>query len=141
MKNLSLITLAALVVALVTVGPLQAQSSNVSGALRVNIPFQFNVGHERFPAGAYLIAPVFESSIKIQHIAGGKATVVLTNWTGGGQGAQGPKLVFNKYGDRHFLSQLWLNRSDTGRQLFVSAEEIEMARTVPQESTVIMVRK
>ena len=141
MKNLSLITLSVLMLVFVGVAPLQAQSTNVSGASRVNVPFQFNVGHEKFPAGDYLIAPVLDSSIRIQNISGGKAAVVLTNWTSGGDGVQGPKLVFNTYGDRHFLSQLWLHRSDIGRQLFVSAEEIEVARTVAQGSTVVMVRK
>jgi hypothetical protein len=140
MKNLSLITLSVLMLVFVGVAPLQAQSINVSGASRVNVPFQFNVGHEKFPAGDYLIAPVLDSSIRIQNISGGKATVVLTNWTSGGR-VQGPKLVFNTYGDRHFLSQFWLHRSDIGRQLFVSAEEIEVARTVSQKSTVVMVRK
>jgi hypothetical protein len=141
MKNLSSITLSTLVLVLVIAVPMQAQSGNPSGAIRVNIPFQFNVGSERFPAGDYLVAPLFDNSIKIASVDGRGATVVLTSWTGGGLKTQGPKLVFHKYGERRFLSQLWLHRSDTGRQVFASAEEIELARMVPQESTIIMADK
>ena len=141
MKNLSFITLSALVLVLVIAVPMQAQSGNPSGAIRVTIPFQFNVGSEKFPAGDYLVAPLFDKSVKIESVERRAATVVLTSLTGGGPKIQGPKLVFHKYGERRFLSQLWLHRSDVGRQVFASAEEIELAGAVPQETTIIMVRK
>jgi hypothetical protein len=39
----------------------------------------------------------------------------------------GQRLVFNKYGDQYFLSQVWLS-VDRGRQLFPSGTERNAAR-------------
>ncbi len=141
MKTLSLIILTALVLVVVTVVPLQAQSSNTSGALRVTIPVQFTVGTQKLPAGDYIVAPVFDKSIALRNADGGKAVVALTDSVGGGSKVQGPKLVFNRYGDRYFLAEVWLGRADTGRQLFASAEEIELARVAAQKSLTVVAGK
>ena len=39
----------------------------------------------------------------------------------------GSRLVFNRYDDQYFLSQVWLN-VDTGKQLFTSRAETRAAR-------------
>ena len=39
----------------------------------------------------------------------------------------GERLVFKKYGDDYFLSQVWLS-VDSGRQLFTSGRETKTAR-------------
>jgi len=113
--------------------PLHAQSANVSGTLRFSIPVQFTVGTEKLPAGDYIVGSLSDNSIRLQNRDGGKALVALTAQAGGGIAVQGPKLVFHRYGDRYFLSEAWLGKSDTGRQFFASAEEIELARTQSQQ--------
>ena len=45
---------------------------------------------------------------------------------------QAPRLAFHKYGDKYFLTQAWLRNSDSGKELFVSAKEIQMARDYRQ---------
>jgi hypothetical protein len=42
------------------------------------------------------------------------------------------KLVFNRYGDRYFLSQVWTEGNSRGRQLLKSAREKEMAQIETQ---------
>ncbi len=42
------------------------------------------------------------------------------------------KLVFNQYGSRYFLSQIWVNGETLGRQLPKTSREKEMARDLAQ---------
>ena len=137
MKTSTFLVLIALVLIPVLTIPLHAQSSNVSGTLRITIPVQFTVGTQRLSAGDYVITSVFDSSIRLQNVNDAKAIVVLTALAGGGITVQGPKLVFHRYGDRYFLTEVWLGKGDTGRQLFASAEEIELARTQSQQRVIV----
>jgi len=131
-----LILIGLVLIAAVTI-PLHAQSSNVSGTLRFPVPVQLIVGTETLPAGDYIVGSVFDSSIRLQNLNGGEAVVVLTALAGGGNQVQGAKLVFHRYGDRYFLSEVWLNKSDIGRQLFASSQEIELARTQSQQRLIV----
>ena len=55
------------------------------------------------------------------------------------------KLVFNRYGDQYFLSQVWMAGSDTGRDLSPSrnernlAKESMLAKSKPQHQTVALI--
>jgi len=42
------------------------------------------------------------------------------------------KLIFHRYGDRYFLSQMWMPGNPTGRELPPSKAELETARTISQ---------
>ncbi len=44
------------------------------------------------------------------------------------------KLVFNRYGDRYFLSQVWTEGNSQGRQLLMSDREKEIAQTAKFET-------
>ena len=41
--------------------------------------------------------------------------------------SDGTKLVFHRYGDTYFLSEVWVTGTTTGRQLFRSRAERELA--------------
>jgi hypothetical protein len=137
MKTSKLLGLLVLVLLSLITIPLFAQSMNVSGTLRIKIPVQFTVNTQTLPAGEYIVARVFDNSIQLKNIDGGNAVVALTSTLGGGIQIQGPKLVFNRYGNRYFLTEVWLGKADTGRQLFASAEEIELARIQSQRRLIV----
>ena len=44
------------------------------------------------------------------------------------------KLIFNRYGDRYFLSQVWTAGNSSGRQLLKSDREKEMAQVAKNET-------
>jgi hypothetical protein len=136
MKSPTSFFLTALVLIALVAIPLSAQT-NVSGTLRITIPVEFTVDAQKLPAGDYIVARVFDNSIQLRRVNGGKAVVTLTAIAGGGNQVQGPMLVFHRYGDRYFLTQVWLGKSDTGRQLFASAEEIELARNQSQQRLIV----
>jgi hypothetical protein len=135
MKNAWFAMVAAMVLMLGVV-PAYGQM-DVTSTLKLGISFSFNVGDKTLPAGEYLFAPLNDKTIKIQNVDGHHSVVVMTSSMISGSGSQRPKLVFHRYGDRYFLSQAWLRYSDAGRELFVSAQELEMARTQTQSKVIV----
>jgi hypothetical protein len=110
---------------------------NVTSTIKVGITFNFTVGNKTLPAGEYVMAPLNDKSIKIQTVDGHHSVVVMTGSVISGSGPQTPKLVFHKYGNHYFLAQAWLRNSDAGRELFVSAQELELARTQTQSTVTV----
>jgi hypothetical protein len=51
------------------------------------------------------------------------------------------KLIFNKYGDEYFLSQVWKPGTNTGCELRKSRREIEVATGARRATESIMARK
>jgi hypothetical protein len=44
------------------------------------------------------------------------------------------KMIFNRYGDRYFLSEVWTAGYSRGRQLLKSAREMELAQIAKSET-------
>jgi hypothetical protein len=96
--------------------------------VEVNIPFDFSAGKATLKAGAYSIRRTSANLLIIRSADGQTAAVVNAPLTiGSRESKAGERLVFNQYGDRYFLSQVWLT-SETGRQLFTSGAETKAAR-------------
>lgn len=109
--------------------PLSAQST----ALKVNVPFEFAIGSKILPAGEYRVMRADASVPHILRIRSSEAnSEVLVNAVAVGQWASTPtgtaRLVFNRYGNQYFLSQVWNGHSGTGEQLPMDRTELELAR-------------
>ena len=121
-----------LVVAIVPVRSAQAQT--LANGIRAKIPFDFIVGDETLSAGDYYIYRTRQYSsddvLTISTVEGHVAAVRLTN----GAQALSPKeqsvLVFNRYGNKYFLSQVWIAGSNMGRVFLRSRSERELERDV-----------
>ena len=86
--------------------------------VEVNIPFAFSAEKTTLQPGVYSIRRMSGNYLALRS-ADGKSTVILNapvNLTSLDDKAE--RLVFNKYGDQYYLSQIWLT-VDTGRQLIV----------------------
>lgn len=136
MKPSKLLRCTVLAAVVVLVVPALAQVSETT----FNIPFNFNIGKEVRPAGPYVISSVFESSLRIRRTDGTNAIVVSSMAVDSGDRSAPCKLVFHRYGNKYFLSQTWLARS-TGRELFRSDEEKEMARHIEPQDTIVVAEK
>lgn len=116
-------------VVLVMVGAFMAASS-VSAVpttlLKARIPFDFIVGSETFRAGDHTVERPTPGVLLIRNSSNRTAMVfsirVQAPWH------NYPKLVFKRYGNQHFLSQVWDGVSD-GRELPMSPRQREAART------------
>jgi hypothetical protein len=112
-------------------------SSAQTVGLRVDIPFEFNVGEKVLPAGQYLILAPQGGTLKILG-PNGAAAVALTNQVSG-QRPDGPGMVdFNCYGQRCFLSQFWTVRTETGQEVIKSHLEKELASAKEQVAVIAL---
>jgi hypothetical protein len=128
MKNLNLKIMGVLVLlTLVTAWPSLAQS--VKTLAKAEIPFDFVVGQKTLPAGEYAISPGNDTNKDILWIkkTDSRATANMVTF---GQNIKrqqaGPYLVFNRYGNQYFLSQVWTKFDQLGRQAAQSAQEKEL---------------
>jgi hypothetical protein len=140
MKNRSFATLG--ILALLAAGSAFGQQK-----LRYDIPFEFHFADAVMPAGQY---DVDMTANNVQHLLAvdcrncDARAFSLTYPIGGGNNEPNEgRLVFNKYGDTYFLSQVWTPGYSQGGALNKSKTEHEIARiTSPaQTSQVIMARR
>ena len=80
------------------------------------VPFSFKVGNKVLPAGEYKITAE-NQIIRVQKTDGKENAVALTQRTrGANHNLSDVKLMFRRYGDQYYLSQVWLPDS-LGREL------------------------
>lgn len=107
-----------------------------------NVPFDFQVGNKKLPAGEYLVQTPQSSVVRISTLDKSESVMTLVQAAERGSAASGAKLIFNRYGDDHFLSQIWTAGSNRGVQLQQSRREQEMAaRKDASTVAVALVRK
>jgi hypothetical protein len=104
--------------------------------LVIRIPFDFVVGGKTLPAGEYSVntsGP--ERTLLLIDRQDPSASIFMgTNPIVASEPKSESKLVFNRYGDRYFLSQVWTAGNSSGRQLLKSAREREMAQVAKNET-------
>jgi hypothetical protein len=71
-------------------------------AMRISVPFDFYAGNEQLPAGEYTFAMGSESSTVTVRAKEGTGICILLAKSGTDTAAD--RLLFNKYGGKHFLS-------------------------------------
>jgi len=124
----------------VLAGPgVYAQSSIV---VKMDVPFEFRVGGQSLPSGAYTISALNPNLVVIRSKAGHQSAVSITNAVQVNQSSADGKLVFNRYGAFYFLSQIWTPGEAVGRKLLQSGVEQEVAAgTAPTETTILIAAK
>jgi hypothetical protein len=108
-KSLLLISLLALLAA----PSIYAQANQT---LRVDIPFGFNAAGKYYPAGHYEISPVSKDEQALNVVSpDGKNTgqvPVLTRTAGAIRTTPEAHVVFDKFGERYVLSEVWYPAGD-----------------------------
>ena len=104
--------------------------------MKVNIPFDFVAGNKVLPAGEYSVevSGPMHMLLLIDRKDASAAAFINTNAAVSAEPQSASKLIFNRYGDRYFLSQVWTAGYSTGRQLLKSAREKEMAQVAKNET-------
>jgi hypothetical protein len=99
-----------LIAALTVTSAVGTASAHTFNLISVDVPFDFTDGTTVFPAGKYIIRLIGTgSTVGISTRSGdGKVHGVRWCFTAGGTAPRSESaLVFNRYGDRYFLSQIW----------------------------------
>ncbi len=101
-------------------------------SIAVNIPFDFAVGETKLPAGKYTLRRIISTSSADQLLIQNAEARVdmrtgITRPNRTSEVQKQSKLLFNRYGNQYFLSQVWMAGSDTGRDLFQSRNDRNLA--------------
>lgn len=130
------------IIALAFASALAASAQN-QRSLVVNIPFDFSVKGKTLPAGEYIVRrgnPADSSSLIVQRRDGEASAVVLTMSIDAVESQKQSRLVFNRYGEQYFLSQVWTAGESQGTKLFRTRRErsleIELAKAGARPETV-----
>jgi len=117
-------------------GAVTSANAQLSSPIRAKIPFDFNVGEKKLPAGEYIFRSVSDFSntntMSVNNVDGSvhlfKSTLEAQVLTPKNQSV----LVFHKYGDQYFLEQIWLRGNLEGTQLPESRTERTTKRQLAQ---------
>ena len=114
------------------------QIARAQEAMVVDIPFAFTAGNATLPAGEYRVQKMDRNSaVLLIHCWDARASaLVITNAAQAKEPQTESKLVFNRYGNRYFLSQVWTSGSIRGRQLPISPREKEMPQLARNETKI-----
>jgi hypothetical protein len=114
----------------------QFQQSKVA-----KIPFSFIVGGRTLPAGEYTVKPNRRDhdDVWLVQSGDGHASALFTTMSVRSIEVQEKsKLVFHKYGDRYFLSQIWSLGDSSGRELLMHRLERELAKNRIERQTIVL---
>lgn len=129
-KLFTLIVVSGLLVGL-GVAPLGAQTNLL---VKANIPFEFMVGSKTLPAGEYMVTPQTTAGVLwVQNEETSDSAFALTNSVETLGYSDQTKLIFHRYGNQYFLSQIWTLGATAGRELPKSKVEREASQTASIE--------
>jgi hypothetical protein len=100
--------------------------AQITDTLEVNIPFQFHAGNTKLPPGNYSIHMLENSDLKFMEITsadGSTSALFEVHETDSSSPPAKGELIFNKYGNRYFLSKLFDEGNPSGNEVVESAYE------------------
>jgi hypothetical protein len=137
MKNLMIHSALLIAIGFVATTAAPLASAQRLADMRVTIPFEFQAAGKTLPAGDYTFTVHSGSRIDLQS-ADGRTMFVTSNPTGRTPGEHGA-VLFHRYGNTHFLSQVVSTRQQYGLELPVSKAErayTNIASTAPVLETI-----
>jgi hypothetical protein len=113
----------------------QAQSDRL---ITANVPFNFMIKERTLPAGEYVFALVkFGGSdvVKIQS-ADGHITALIPTRASRTKNSEEPRLVFSRYADQYFLSQVFGVEDSTVQTLATPRAQERLAKSSTERTAV-----
>jgi hypothetical protein len=87
-----------------------AHAQGISQTVSVNVPFGFEIGSKHMAPGTYRISQPMTDILQIGNRS--DSALLLTHGEQGNKATKNSKLVFDRYGDRYFLRQVWFTPQD-----------------------------
>ena len=119
---------------------LPATSTRTSAQNRemvADVPFNFTVCTQTMPAGKYKVRPMTSATTNLLLVRsedGQFAEITCTRDVQGSKRASEGKLIFNRYGNQYFLTELWFSGDLTGNQVLKSEREEALIRELPPKT-------
>src|SRR5437867_3577300 len=111
-----------------TVLPGYGQTTGQRSDLAVDIPFDFVIAGITLPLGQYKLSATSDRVLRVQGADGKNHALVLTRPLSGHQSDTFGHVLFNCYGDRCFLSQVWAAEHELGLELMMCPAEKRLAK-------------
>jgi hypothetical protein len=122
----------------ITIYPTKAHAQ-IIGDLEVNIPFQFHAGSAKLPPGKYIIRPLDNTDLTVMEIISADGSTSALFDVREAQANSTPaksELIFNKYGDRYFLSKLFDEGNPSGSEVPKSPYEKRVGQATAEATHV-----
>jgi hypothetical protein len=114
---------------IVTAATVNAQSTDTI----TKVPFAFNVGSSLMPRDTYRVSKL-GGHTDVFLISGFRHSAILLGQPDGSKSDDNPRLVFHRYGDSHFLREVWL-AGNTGFSLPETRQERDAQERIAARST------
>ena len=125
MKRMTALAFLAATLISMTAAPAHAQA----GIVEAKIPFDFNVGNQAFPAGAYRISYAAQTTILVSSLDG-RFHAMATTYPADGRTRGRGVLVFTHYGNHYFLHEALC--SDVEMNVAVPTSKLEKLARVQE---------
>ena len=102
----------------------------------LTIPFDFKVADKTLPAGDYIVRRSTQYSregLQILRKDSGAGAFVLTTSIQRRAVSENSRLIFNRYDDKYFLSQVWTAGNNYGRGMSKSGRERSLEREIAKK--------
>lgn len=104
-----------------------------SNSLTVEIPFNFHVGNEKLSAGKYEVKRINTNSFLLSNKDGNAKVLAQTPLSlENVKSSDSAQLIFNRYGNKYFLREIFSVSNTVGRGLYESKSE-KIARRGEQD--------
>jgi hypothetical protein len=121
-----------LAVMMIVAAGASAKAQSLDYRLTANIPFEFSVAGKTLPAGKYWISRAQQSQgdtvLQIRSTDGSANVLRLTIPVNSLDPMRNAALIFHRYGDEYFLSEVWPKGGSIGREFPKSRVERELER-------------
>jgi hypothetical protein len=118
---------------------LHAQMAIKQPLARVDIPFAFVAGGVHLPAGLYHVSHPGDPYFVLIEKNDGRARALVYVHPSAINFGESTKLVFNKYGEQYFLSQVWTEPDQQAHQCFKCRREKELMAQAQKPEPVVIV--
>jgi hypothetical protein len=119
---------------LVLLTPLMVNSVRAQTTLVADIPFAFTACHEQLPGGKYKVERLSGTNSNLLLVRGEdsrSSEIICTRDVQATRRSGTAKLIFNRYGDQYFLSEIWLAGRIIGNELVKSEREEALIKELP----------
>ena len=128
-----------LTAALATLATIAASAQTVN--VKATVPFSFIVGRSTLSAGEYSLKTMSNGQVLALSNREAKITELVLSNSCESLTASKTKLVFHRYGDRYFLSQIWTEGNNRGHEIPISQREKETARNSSIQQVALVAEK
>jgi hypothetical protein len=109
--------------------------AQIVGDVEANIPFQFHAGNAKLPPGKYVIHVLDDSDLTMMEISSADGSTSALFQVRPAEASSAPaksELIFNKYGNRYFLAQLFDEGNPSGSTVIESRYEKGLRRAAAE---------